>query len=144
MFPVRRIKFTAYAIFSGADHGIFWRMFTPRGMRHVQVLVPADSGRALFAGNGRSILVNAMSWAFTLEVLDASAREAAMHGLERGATLVLEWPVDLQFSREYVPRGLLTCVSVAKAVMGISAWFVITPAHLARWMLRNGATRLER
>lgn len=88
-------------------------------------------------------MINPLGFAVAVDQVDLLAVDAAKHALASGATLALSWKVDLVPRREFVPRGLLTCVSVVKAVLGISAWFVLTPEHLARWMIRNGAQRLE-
>ncbi len=39
----------------------------------------------------------------------------------------------------YLGRGLLTCVSVVKQLVGMRAWTVITPAQLYRRLIRDGA-----
>lgn len=106
------------------------------------MIVPADSGRSLFAGNGQSILINPMTWAVTVDIIPHGARDAGRIALQHGASQVLEWPVDLRFEREFIPRGLLTCVSLIKAILGIHAWWCVTPEQLSVWMLRNGAKEL--
>lgn len=144
MFPVRKTRFTAYLIFSGAEHGIWWRMFTPRGFRHVQLIIPADGDRNLFDQSGQCIVVNATSYSVTVNLFDKRARELADDFLDAGATMVLTWFVDVGFTREFIPRGFLTCVSIVKALIGVNVWYLITPDHLARWLIRNGAKRLEK
>ncbi|HKY44898.1 MAG TPA: hypothetical protein VJM50_17530, partial [Pyrinomonadaceae bacterium] len=51
---------------------------------------------------------------------------------------------DQKFSGKYLPRGLLTCVSLTKALLSIGAWHVWTPEQLARWLLQNGGEIMER
>lgn len=41
-------------------------------------------------------------------------------------------------------RGLLTCVSVVKSILGISDWWCITPAQLWRVLQRHVAEQQER
>lgn len=145
MFPVRRTRFTAYLVFTGSSHSIWWRMFTRRGWRHVQLIVPADHpDSSLFSKVGRCVVLNATSYSVTVSVVDKFAKDLALDCLDAGATMVLSYFVDVGFTREFIFRGLLTCVSLIKAVIGINAWYVITPGDLARWLIKNGATRLEK
>ena len=139
MFPMRKEVFTAYVVFSGADHSIWWRLFTRRGFRHVQMIIPASQNTSLLSRDGRCILVNAMSFGVSIAIVDKSASEIVADCKQAGVTQVLAYPVKKYFKREFVPRGVLTCVSLLKAVMEINAWWVITPEQLARWLLKNGA-----
>ncbi len=40
-------------------------------------------------------------------------------------------------------RGIITCVSIVKAAMGIKAWWVMTPQQLRRYLLRHGGKSLK-
>ena len=143
MLPVpRRESFTCYVVFHGAEHQIWWRLFTPAGLRHVLLILPADGDRSLFDKTGQSIVVNGMSYTTNINLHNVRAADLARQCVERGATDVLRFKVSKRFTREFVPRGILTCVSLLKSVMGISAWWVITPAQLRKWMLENGAERI--
>lgn len=140
MFPVTRKRFTAYVIFYGSDHAGFWRIFTAPGWRHCAVVLPvyADGG-SLFS-KGTSIAVQSIGWGVEVVALDLPALEVCRKQLEDGATAALSIPIDLTMKRLYVPRGLLTCVSLIKAILGISGgWYVMTPKHLCRYLLRHGA-----
>ena len=64
--------------------------------------------------------------------------------LDEGYTAAIAVPVDHDYQTDYIPRGLMTCVSVVKAIIGIRAWFVWTPEHLARYLLRSGAELIQR
>jgi hypothetical protein len=70
--------------------------------------------------------------------------ELAREALKDGATCVVKIAIDQKFTGAYVPRGLLTCVSLIKAALGLKAWFVWTPEHLARYLLRSGGSLIER
>jgi hypothetical protein len=145
MFPVTRRRLTAWVIFQGADHRRFWRIFTRRGWRHCLVILPiyrqdADQLRP----DVWSQVINPMSWGVQAEVYFERPHVLAQMALEEGATCVVKFPIDEKFDRDYVPRGLLTCVSMLKAILGVAAWYVWTPEHLARYLLRHGGKILER
>ena len=141
-FSQRREAFTAYVVFQGAEHQIWWRMFTRAGYRHVLLIIPTDGGRSLFDPNGSCIVVNGLSYTVNLNSLDITAKQAAEECLKRGATEVFRFKVSKRFTREFIPRGILTCVSLIKAVMGINAWWVITPEQLRNWLIDNGAEKV--
>lgn len=64
--------------------------------------------------------------------------------LAEGATCAIKYRVSRRGAPWYIPRGLQNCVSVVKSVLGVAAWYVWTPQHLARWLLRNGGQMIER
>lgn len=43
------------------------------------------------------------------------------------------------YQRGWRPRGLLTCVSVIKHLLGVRAWWIITPHQLYRHLEKQGA-----
>lgn len=139
MFPVTRKRFTAFVIFYGSEHDGFWRIFTGRGWRHCCVIVPAyPDGRDLGAPV-YSLCINPLTWGVDVVLVPKHPEEVCAKELEDGATAALSIPIDLDMKRLYVPRGLLTCVSLIKAVLGMSGgWYVWTPKHLARYLLRKG------
>jgi hypothetical protein len=131
-------------IFSGAEHRRFWRIFTRRGWRHVQVLLPVYYPEQSLGAETFSMVVNPLAWGVQATVLFRSPRELAQEALKEGATAVIKFRVDEKFQRDYVPRGLFSCVTLLKAVLQISAWYVWTPEHLARYLLRNGGELVKR
>lgn len=145
MIPNLRKRFTAFVVFQGADHRRWWRIFTRRGWRHCYVIIPNHTvgGGSLFT-RPQSIVVNPWVSCIRLDVIDKSPADVCQDLLADGVTCVIELPIDQKFTGRYVPRGLLTCVSLIKAVIGCDAWHVWTPEQLAKWMLRNGGTMMER
>lgn len=141
-FNQRREAFTAYIVFHGAEHQIWWRMFTKAGYRHAMLIIPTDGGRSLFDPRGSCVVVNGLSYTVNVNGLETTAKQAADHCLANGATEVLRFKVSKKFTREFVPRGILTCVSLIKAIIGINAWWVITPEQLRKWLLENGAEKV--
>lgn len=139
MFPQTRKRFTAFVIFYGSEHDGFWRIFTGRGWRHCCVIIPSyPEGRDLMAPV-HSIALNPLTWGIDVVHVDKHPLEVCRRELEEGATAAVSIPIDLDMKRLYVPRGLLTCVSLIKAVLGMSGgWYVFTPKHLCRYLLRHG------
>lgn len=58
----------------------------------------------------------------------------------RGATIV---EVARYRAPRWYWRGLTTCVSSVKMLLGIRAWWVVTPDALYRWLLREGQREVE-
>lgn len=144
MFPVTRDRFTAYVVFQGAEHRRFWRVFTRRGWRHCLVILPVYYPERSLGAEQFSIVIDPLTWGVWCKVLFEAPRKLALDALEDGATAVVKYRVDQKFERDYIPRGLFTCVTLLKAILGLSAWYVWTPEHLARYLLRNGGQLLER
>lgn len=143
IFPPKD-AFTAYVVFVGTDTRPPWRLFTTRGYRHVFVMVPVyPEGTSLLAAE-YVMCLNPQTNCIQHSVVKISARDAAQHFLKEGATCVIKVRVDRRGLAPYIPRGLQTCVSVVKSVLGVAAWYVWTPQHLARWLVRNGGQIIEK
>lgn len=138
MFPVTRRRFTAYVIFQGAEHRRAWRIFTRRGWRHCMVVLPIHYPEQSLGADVFSLVINPLTWGVETDVFFEHPKRLVAEALAEGATAVVKIRIDRRFDRDYVPRGLLTCVSLIKAILGLSAWYVWTPEHLARHLLRNG------
>ena len=54
-------------------------------------------------------------------------------------TTILRVRVDIDDQIRYIPRGMLTCVSGVKALLGVRAWWVVTPKQLHNYLLGIGA-----
>lgn len=138
MIPNLRKRFTAHVVFQGAEHRRWWRAFTRRGWRHCYVILPAHRpGAGLFERPG-SIIVNPWVSCLRIDYSDRPPADLIRDVLADGATCAISIPVDEKFTGRYVPRGLMTCVSLVKAIVGCKAWNVWTPEQLAKWLLRNG------
>ena len=46
-------------------------------------------------------------------------------------------PAHQHFQRGWRPRGLFTCVTAVKHLLGIRAWWIITPHQLYRYLQRR-------
>lgn len=54
-------------------------------------------------------------------------------------TVILEVDADLESRVPFFLRGLITCVTVTKAMLGVHAWWIWTPRQLYKYLLRHGA-----
>lgn len=73
-------------------------------------------------------------------VLDARANglEAAVHLAPTFRGLTHTVRAKPCFQRGWRPRGLLTCVTVVKHLLGIRAWWILTPHQLYRYLQQGG------
>jgi len=111
----------------------FWRLFTGPGCRHV-FLLKLDGPVWLS--------LDSKSWGGEMAIIRDHHGKPA-----RPDSSVLDWFINagariFMVAPEHdlnrvVPRGLLTCVSVAKHLAGIRAWWVITPGQLERYFERR-------
>lgn len=143
ILPNLRKRFTAYVLFQGAEHRRWWRIFTRRGWRHCYLILPAYLPGASLLDKPGSIIINPWIGFIRVDYSPQTPQAICRQMVEEGATCAIEIPVDQKFSGAYVPRGLLTCVSMIKAMIGCNAWNVLTPEQLARWMLRHGGKTME-
>lgn len=144
MIPSARQRFTAFVVFQGAEHRRAWRIFTRRGWRHCFVVIPIYYPEPSLTADVYSLIINPITCFVRQDVIFMPPRDLVNQLLEQGYTAAVAVPVDHDYKIEYIPRGLLTCVSLVKALIGVRAWYVWTPEHLARYLLRNGAELIKR
>mgnify|MGYP001146971656 CR=1 FL=1 len=138
MFFTTRKRFTAWIIFAGADHRRFWRIFTRRGWRHCYVILPAYYPEPGLRADQYSVIIDTRTNCTDCDVLFTPPKDVVQYLLKEGTTCAIKVRIDRHGKRDYVPRGILTCVSLVKSIIGIGAWWVWTPEQLARHLVRNG------
>lgn len=139
-----RKRFTAYLIFSGSENRQWWRFFLRRGWRHVLVIIPAYYPKPGLNAVPYSQVINFWTDQVRSDVVFMDPAALCEAALRDGATAAISLHVDQRFTGRYLPRGLFTCVSLAKSLIGCNDWTVWTPEQLARWMLRHGGELLEK
>lgn len=144
MIPSARQRFTAFVVFQGAEHRRAWRIFTRKGWRHCFVVIPIYYPEPSLTADVYSLVINPITFCIRFDTVFMPPRKLVGMMLDEGYTAAIAVPVDHDYQTDYIPRGLMTCVSVVKAIIGIRAWFVWTPEHLARYLLRNGAELIQR
>lgn len=115
-------------------------MFTCRGWRHCYVILPVYYPEPGLHADVYSQVINPVTWCVHSDVIFEHPEKLCRMAIEEGATTAIKIAIDLQIKRDYVPRGLITCVSLVKALLGITAWYVWTPKHLARYLINNGGS----
>lgn len=101
----------------------WWRVFTRPGWRHVGLLV-----REL--GTNRWTVVNFLYSCVDVAGVDSDDPEGRL----RNAGFRVMRVTALRETRRVTPRGIMTCVSLTKAILGIRAWRVMTPEGLYRYL----------
>ncbi len=144
MLPIERKKVTAYVIFQGSPMRTFWRFFTCPGYRHVFVLLPIKANpKAGLLGKKWTLWIEPVGWGLAFEVLYEAPNKIAERMVRTGeATEAISYPLSLPPKRAYIPRGLWSCVTTVKAVLGLQSWMIITPLRLAEYLRRNGGKRI--
>lgn len=110
----------------------WWRLFTRKGFRHCVVVTPIIIGDLIDDPLWLSIDSLACWMDVRVTVFPPDVPDDAM------VLWFRSWR-----PRRYIGRGFITCVSVAKAVLGVRAWWVVTPYQLYLHMRRLGASGIE-
>lgn len=143
MMPSTRRRFTAWVVFQGSDHRRFWRIFTRRGWRHCFVILPVYYPEpGLAAIKYAQVFEPKMNY-LASDVIFKAPRDLVQEALDNGATAVIKYSVDTINLPFYIPRGVISCVSIIKCLLGIQAYFVVTPKQFARWLIRNGGEMVK-
>lgn len=145
LYGIRRERQRWYVVFASGVPGSFWNCFTRRGYGHCFAF------REHWV-EGQPGLLNT---AFTLKVemqqsyVDtdfwyATPAVVAEHYLrDEQVADVVRVDVDIDGRRGYIPRGMLSCVTVLKAVLQLRAWWVLTPRQLHQYLLLRGGSSLR-
>lgn len=113
-----------YAVFDDnfgdrrAPFFIHW--FTRPRFRHVYLLLPAKIG---------TLIVNPLAGGIRVDWAPFDPAACALACVEAGLVVA---EGDTKINLCYKWRGLITCVSVVKALIGLNDWRIITPYQLYR------------
>ncbi len=118
------VVFTDYIVDRRAPNYIHW--FTREGYRHCFVMVPTELGGTTVVNQSwNGLYIQTVAW-------DLASCALACHK----AGFTVRRVSNIKNPR-YTQRGLISCVSVIKSVLGIEDWRVITPYQLDRYLLAN-------
>ena len=116
--------------------GGWWDIFTNSKWRHIMVFWPLWDGSFIqhveFARGKISIESYQSSVPDWINILDQTCT----------LTEVVEVELDEPEPFYYNLRGLMTCVSVVKAIIGLKAPLCLNPKQLIRLLLNQGGTRV--
>ena len=131
---------TAYVVFSGDRRWSFWNWFLEPGFSHCWVIIPIPYPEPGLMASKFSLKIEPLSWGIDTEVWFAEPDVviesfAKLDNVSAIVSYTFETPGPPKALQGL--RGLLTCVSVIKALLGIENHRVWTPGHLFRYILRN-------
>jgi hypothetical protein len=119
-----------YVAFSPrATHLMPWwvRLFTRDNFQHCY---------AFRDYNGITLIVNHIAQGLLVDATNVKAVDCAKAiARDKGETIVL---FASRLKPRYTPRGVQSCVSVVKALIGLAAWRVWTPQGLYQYLIDNG------
>lgn len=106
----------------------FWHMFTSRDFDHVWLLCQINGITVSIQPTSKECDINI--WFYTLhEVLES---------LSKDVTAILEYDTSYKNLKGYIPRGIMSCVSLCKYLLGVGG-FTFTPYRLYKQLKRLGA-----
>lgn len=90
---------------------------------------------------GHCIVVDPLSWGIAIRH-EAHSLESVVEYYAKSA-VVLSFTADYRRNVDPVRRGVYSCVSSVKAILGIRRCRAITPFGLYRWLCNNGAIMVK-
>lgn len=135
---------TAYVVFEGSDLWHWWFVFLPRAWRHVWVALPAPWPDPGLLETNFTMKFEPLSWGIDTAVFWEDPAIVVRAFVEGKATCAVQFRIriPLDNSTTWVPRGIYTCVSAAKSVLGLRCWWIWTPRSLCRYLLAHCDGRL--
>ena len=134
---------TFYVVFQSSSGNRFWSGFTEKGYQHIWAFWGKPIGEPGLMTEQWTIKAEPLGSHVDIDLWFVEPHEAAKEYLkEEKTTDILKFNVRLQ-AQGFVPRGIITCVSVVKGVMGQRAWWILTPLQLYYYLLRKGAVSLK-
>ena len=135
--------FTAYVVFAAGKRGTIWSAFCRPGWGHCWLMLPAHYPEPGLLSDRYTIKIEpqawGIDWAMWWEDPEEIARQWAVNGETVVRISVAVPPADNWFR----PRGIITCVSVVKAMLGIHNWRLLTPWHLFLYLVREGGEIIQ-
>jgi len=94
--------------------------------------------------NESTLKINPLSNNIKIDYIPSPVKEVADYfASHEQAKDIVKIKLPLAEHLGYTFRGIITCVSIIKAALGIRAWFIITPQQLRRYLLRIGGISLK-
>ena len=115
-----------YLGFGDSDIPHFWDVFTRKGFRHCFA----------FNWDGYNwILVDPLGQSLNVEVLPYGSEDNVPHIFKQAGYTIIRY--KQKDNTKFIFRGMLTCVTVCKQVLGIKAAWVVTPWQLHNYIQRR-------
>lgn len=134
----------AYIVFQDGTNR-WWDGFTKPGYRHCWVFYTAYKPSPSLMADRYVSKVEYINSHMDVDVWWGTPEEVCDYFMSLpDTTVILKFRAELPGRTILGSRGLMTCVSVAKAILGLSSWEVLTPYQLCRRLLYLGATVVKR
>ena len=127
---------TFYVVFTDSQHLRPWHLFNYGDWKHCWLFCPTS--------NNKVIRINALSTYADLDYWDGSPEEVAQEFIcEPNVVDIVKITLPLVKKVSYNVRGILNCVTIVKAFMGLNCWWIMTPQQLHRFLKRKGGRSLK-
>lgn len=70
----------------------------------------------------------------------SSIQEEIDHWKKFDGTAIVKYPMPKDFGTRFRWRGIMTCVSIVKAILRIENPFIVSPKGLFQYLVKNGGT----
>ncbi len=120
---------------------VFLKRAKPR-TRFIHWLVCDDFAHVVMARetpDGRTLLVDPEEWGCALAFVDMPIEDFIVQ-LDPKASAILSYMADYRRCVQYRFRGIYTCVTICKTILGVWGCWGILPKHLYRFLLRRAHT----
>lgn len=137
IFGKKRVQ--VHVLFHGSILGGPLTFCCAPGWKHCLLLITIYFPEPNVFASRYTMRVEPTAWGLDLDVVWRSPEAVIADYLEHGCTAVLRMDRTLQPQKTLSLRGLISCVSVLKAALGLDGWWVITPYQLFSALVREGA-----
>lgn len=131
---------TVYVVFQDLGETDAWTVFTKPGMRHCWCFWTSYYPDESLLATRFTVKFEPLRWGFHSDVWYAPPEDVIAEFSRPPVSCIIAFDVDYppQNFSYMIPRGLITCVSAVKAMMGLRNWRILTPAQLAEYLLAEG------
>ena len=135
---------TFYVVFQSSVYHRPWRVWTWNGYHHAWVFFSKYKGPTGLLTPQHTLKINPLSNFITVDYWEESPEIIARHLLKKHDIKdIVKISLPIRANSSYTIRGLITCVTVVKAVLCLNRLFILTPQQLHRYLLRIGGTSLR-
>ena len=120
------MKIDYYLAFGDSDIPHFWDVFTQEGFRHC----------CAFKWDGFNwLLVDPLGQQLDITVLNYTGEDDVPRIFKDAGWTVIRYKKTIQ--PKFIFRGVMTCVTICKQLLGIKACWVVTPKQLHNYIKRR-------
>ena len=120
------MKIDYYIAFGDSEIPHFWDVFTKKHFRHC----------CAFKWDGFNwILVDPLGQCLDVNIMPYTSEDDVPHIFREAGWTVIRYKKTIK--DKFIFRGMLTCVTVCKQVLGIKACWVVTPWQLHNYIQRR-------